>query len=288
MKSLFFGTTEFAVPSLDVLADRTALLGVVTQPDRPAGRGQRLAQSPVKRAALARSLRVYEPTDLRAFAAEIRDLDIDCCVVAAYGRILPRGLLDVPAMGSLGVHPSLLPRYRGATPIQAALLAGDRETGVTIMLMDAGMDTGDVVLQERVEIGPDEDFGALHSRLAVSGAHLLGEALERGERAKAFEAVPQNGPATSTRPIEKEDLEIDWKRPTRQIVDQVRAYAPRPAARGVLENVRVKILKAAVTSRSPDALFVPSGDGTVAIERVVAPNHAPETGASFARRIRPA
>ncbi len=274
LKTLFFGTSAFAVPGLDVVADRSELAGVVTQPDRPAGRGQRLQQSAVKRAALERGLRVYEPKRLRDFASELQSVPFDAFVVASYGKILPKELLALPQLGALNVHPSLLPRYRGATPIQAALLAGDRETGVTIMLMDEGLDTGDIVLEERLAIGEDEDFASLHDRLAQLGATLLGEALARGESAGAFSSTPQEGEASITRPIAKADLEIDWSWPAARIVRHVRAYAPAPAARAMLGGVRVKILEAHVAP-----------DGSVEIDALVAPNHGRESGAAFARRV---
>jgi methionyl-tRNA formyltransferase len=274
LRTLFFGTSAFAVPSLELVADRTSLLGVVTQPDRPAGRGQRLQQTPVKAAALERGLRIYEPTRLREFAEEIRGLDIDCFVVTSYGKIIPAELLDLPKMGSLNVHPSLLPRYRGATPIQAALLNGDRETGVTVMLMDEGMDTGDIVLQQSIEIQSDEVYGSLHDRLARAGATLLGEALLQGELQGAFSHRVQEGEASMTRPIAKADLEIDWSWPAQRIVNRVRAYAPQPAARATLHGMRVKILKAHVDAR-----------GSVAIDELIAPNHERESGEAFERRV---
>jgi methionyl-tRNA formyltransferase len=275
LTALFFGSSAFALPSLDVAADRTILRGVVTQPDRPAGRGQKLQPTPVKRAALERALPVYEPTRLREFAREIRDLEIDCFVVASYGRIIPSQLLALPKMGSLNVHPSLLPRYRGATPIQAALVAGDKETGVTIMLMDEGMDTGEIVLQRSLPITDGEDFGSLHGRLSQLGSTLLGEALDIGEGAGSFPHRAQQGVASVTRPITKADLEIDWSWPAERIVNHVRAYSPQPAARAMLGGIRVKVLRATI-----------GDDGRVCIESLVAPNHAPETGAAFARRMK--
>lgn len=297
LKTLFFGTSEFAVPSLGVVADRSALVGVVTQPDRPAGRGQHLQQSAVKRAALERGLRIYEPGALRAFASELAAIAFDCFVVASYGRILPAQLLAIPALGALNVHPSLLPCYRGATPIQAALLVGDRETGVTIMLMDAGMDTGDVVVQQRVAIEGGEDFATLHDRLARAGAHLLGEALAIGEREGVFPHTPQRGEPSVTRPIEKSDLAIDWSWDCARIVNHVRAYSPVPAARASIAGVSVKVLRAhgcsdaaaqpgAIAGVLGEAIVVRCGDGAIAIESLVAPNCARESGAAFARRLR--
>ncbi len=285
LKTLFFGTSAFALASLDVVADRSALQGVVTQPDRPAGRGQRMRASPVKAEALERGVRVYEPTDLRAFAREIAALSFDAFVVVSYGRILPPSLLESPAMGALNVHPSLLPRYRGATPIQGALLAGDEETGVTVIAMDAGMDTGDVVLQESTPIYAGEDAGALHDRLAALGARLLGAALADGERDGVFAHRPQTGTPTLTRPIARRDLDIDWSWPAERVVRHVRAYAPAPAARAVLGTETVKILRAHVAG-GDEAARVACGTGAVVIDTLVAPNRAPESGTAYALRER--
>ncbi len=249
--------------------------GVVTQPDRPAGRGQRLTPTPVKAAALERALPVYEPRNLREFARELQSLDFDLFVVASYGKILPGELIGLPELGSLNVHPSLLPRYRGATPIQAALLAGDTETGVTIMQMDEGMDTGDVVLQERVAIREEETYGELHDRLAQIGARLLGDALDIAQRDAVLPRKPQRGAASVTRPISKRDLEVDWSWSAQRVVNHVRAYSPQPAARATLSGTKVKILRAHVGS-----------DGAVAIDSLIAPNHGPESGAEFARRVK--
>ncbi len=268
-----------------MVADRAELLGVVTQPDRPAGRGQRLTATPVKAAAIERALPVYEPRNLRQFTSEVRALDFDVFVVASYGRILPSELIALPELGALNVHPSLLPRYRGATPIQAALLAGDGETGVTLMLMDEGMDTGDVVVRERVAIGEDETYGELHDRLARIGARLLGEALARAECEGAFPRAPQSGEIIVTRPIAKGDLELDWRWTAQRIVNHVRAYSPQPAARAMLANTPVKILRAHVSSGSEE-FVIPCGDGAVAVDSLIAPDHRPESGVEFARRMK--
>jgi methionyl-tRNA formyltransferase len=273
VNALFLGTSAFALPSLRVVARHTRLIGVVTQPDRPAGRGQRLTPSPVKRAALDLGVRVYEPVRLRAFAAELRAEDLDLLVLAAYGRVLPQELLNVPRLGALNVHPSLLPKYRGATPIQTALLRGESETGVSIMLMDAGLDTGDVVRQERVAIEPHETYGELHDRLALLGAELLGQAIELADRGELI-GKPQVGEPSLTRLIAKEDLVLDLSWPVRQIVDHVRAYSPRPAARANIGGELVKILRAHVTP-----------GGQLAIDELVAPNRGRMDGEEY-RRLR--
>jgi methionyl-tRNA formyltransferase len=259
------------VPSLRVVAARTQLAGVVTQPDRPAGRGQRLRPSPVKSAAIELGARVHEPVNLRDFAVQIRDEAFDLFVVASYGRILPRALLDLARLGALNVHPSLLPKYRGATPIQGALAAGERETGVTIMLMDAGMDTGDVVLQEHVAVEPGETYGELHDRLALLGAELLREALDLAERG-ALERRPQIGEPSITRPIAKDDLIVDLNLPPERIVDKVRAFSPQPGARAMLHGEMVKILRAHV-----------SPGGQLEIDELIAPNRGKMTGAEYGR-----
>jgi len=274
LKTLFFGTSSFAVPSLRVTAARTGLAGVVTQPDRPAGRGQRVRPSAVKSAALELGLRVYEPVRLAAFVEQLRGERFDCFVLASYGRILPAALLALPRVGSLNVHPSLLPRYRGATPIQSAIAAGERETGVSIMLMDEGLDTGDVVLAQRVPIEPGETYGHLHDRLALVGADLLGQALELAA-SERLAPQPQRGEASATRPISKADLAIDWSWPAQRIVDRVRAFSPQPAARATLDGQTVKILRAHVAP-----------DGSVAIDELIAPNRGKMTGDEYRRSRR--
>lgn len=256
------------MPSLHVLASRTNVVGVVTQPDRPAGRGHRLQPTPVKSAALDLSLRVYEPTKLKAFAQELASQPFDLFALASYGRILPQSLLDLPKYGALNVHPSLLPKYRGATPIQTALRNGDRETGVTIMLMDAGMDTGDIVLQERVAVEPDDDYGSLHDRLALYGGELLGEALDLAMRGP-LPHHPQTGDPVLTAPISKEDLTIDPTWPPERIVAAVRAFAPAPGARMEIDGETVKVLRAHVD------------DGRLILDEVIAPNRGKMTGDAY-------
>jgi methionyl-tRNA formyltransferase len=262
------------VPSLHVAAARTRLAGVVTQPDRPAGRGQKLTPSPVKTAAIALGLAVYEPARLQVFARDIAGTPFDLFALASYGRILPQALLDMPRLGSLNVHPSLLPKYRGATPIQTALRNGDRQTGVSIMLMDAGMDTGEIVLQETVAIEPDETYGELHDRLAFVGADLLGRALDLAAAGNVSHQ-PQRGEPSFTAPIRKEDLTIDWSWPAQRVVDHVRAFSPSPAARAVIDGDAVKILRAHVAA-----------DGTLAIDELVAPNRGKMSGEAYRQRRR--
>lgn len=274
LRTLFFGTSEFAVPSLRVVAQHTDLRGVVTQPDRPSGRGQHLRPTPVKAAALELGISVYEPLRLKALLDELASESWDLFALASYGRILPQALLDVPRLGALNVHPSLLPIYRGATPIQTAIANGDRETGVSIMLMDAGMDTGNIVVQQRVPIEERDDYGTLHDRLASVGAELLGTALDEAASDR-LESRPQSGQPSTTRPLAKEDMQIDWTWPPQRIVNRVRALSPQPGARAVMNGEAVKVLRAHVAA-----------DGSVAIDELIAPNRGRESGEAYTARTR--
>ena len=270
---------------------------MITQPDRPSGRGHKPRPTPVKEAALQLGIPVYEPKSLRDFARQHANGNYDLFVLASYGRILPQDLLDLPKLGALNVHPSLLPKYRGATPIQTALRNGDRETGVTIMLMDAGMDTGDIVLQERMPIAADERYGELHDRLARFGAQVLSHAIDLA-RSGYITRTPQRGESSTTSPLKKDDLAIDWRAPALKIVNAVRAFAPYPAARAVIAGVPVKLLRARIGAQTiaavqpgeiigtaGDALSVRAGDGIVDVVELVAPNRGPQSGAAFAQSL---
>ncbi|GAC1404734.1 MAG: hypothetical protein NVSMB64_08420 [Candidatus Velthaea sp.] len=271
---------------------------MVTQPDRPSGRGQKLVPTPVKAAALERGLRVFEPLKLKPFAATLQALEPDIFVVASYGRILPQAVLDLPASGlAFNVHPSLLPLYRGATPLQSAIRDGRAETGVTIIAMDAGMDTGDVLVQERTPLDAAETYGVLHDRLAREGARLLGDALDR-YAAGRLERRPQTslGPtdeeiaATLTRPLNKDDMLIDWSWPAARILNAIRSLAPVPAARARVEGDVLKVIAARPAgagetgTTADDGYVVAGGDGGgVVLLRVVPPNRGPMSGAAYAR-----
>jgi methionyl-tRNA formyltransferase len=273
-------------------------VAVITQPDRPAGRGHKLAPTPVKAAALRLGLPVSEPLRLRPFAAELAALGADLVVVASYGRILPQMILDLPRSGiAFNVHPSLLPLYRGATPLQSAIRDGRSQTGITIMAMDAGMDTGDILVQEATALGRDETYGDLHDRLARRGAELLVEAIDRlaaGTLERTPQArlgiAPDEIAATLTRPIGKDDMIVNWAWPAHRIVDTVRALAPQPSARAVLAGEPAKILAARVAAdgergvTADDGFVEPAGDGRgVVVLRLTPPNRGPMSGAAFAR-----
>jgi methionyl-tRNA formyltransferase len=283
---------------LQSLAAHTEVLAVITQPDRPAGRGHKLAVSPVKAAADALGLKVHTPLRLNAFAAELRALDADIFAVASYGRILPQALLGLPRSGiALNVHPSLLPLYRGATPLQTAIRDGRRETGVTVIAMDAGMDTGDILIQERTPLGSAETYGELHDRLARRGAELLATAIEQ-LAAGTLERIPQASlgvppdeiAATLTRPLDKDDMVIDWSQPAARIVDTIRALAPAPSARGVVAGETLKILAARAAREGESGVTSDGGfieragdERGVVLLRVTPPNRSPMSGAAYVR-----
>lgn len=251
-----------------MLAARTNLAGVVTQPDRASGRGHKMQPTPVKAAANEMGIRVYEPTSMKAFAAELSGIEFDLFALASYGRILPQSLLDLPKLGALNVHPSLLPKYRGATPIQTALRNGDTETGVSIMVMDAGMDTGDIVLQERVAIDPSDDYGTLHDRLALYGGEMLSEAIDLAAQGALVRSA-QVGEPSLTKPIGKDDVLIDAAWPPERMVNAVRAFSPQPGARIEIEGEVIKVLRAH------------SSEGAFVMDEVIAPNRGRMSGEQY-------
>jgi methionyl-tRNA formyltransferase len=234
MRIVFCGTPQFAVPALKHLLRQTdvEIVGVLTQPDRPRGRGQEVSFSPVKEAALAANLNVYQPEKIRAPETEVllRNLAPDCVVIIAYGQIIPARLLPIPKLGWINLHASLLPKYRGAAPINWAIVNGETRTGVTTMRIDAGMDTGDMLLERAIEIGPKETAPELAGRMAESGARLMAETL-RGVAAGTILPKAQNHAEASYAPmLKKEDGRIDWKRPAREIFNRMRGFAPWPGA----------------------------------------------------------
>jgi methionyl-tRNA formyltransferase len=249
MRIVFAGTPEFAVPPLAALcASRHEVVGVLTQPDRPAGRGRKLAMSAVKDFALQQGLPIAQPQTLRS--AEGRESLVhwqpDVLVVVAYGLILPVEVLSMPRFGCLNIHASLLPRWRGAAPIQRAILAGDEYTGVTLMQMDVGLDTGPMLLQRRVAIGADVDSAALHATLAQVGAEALLETLE-GLEAGTLSAQPQPSVgATYAAKIDKSEARIDWQHDAIDIARRVRAFRPWPIAETTQHGEQVRIHEANV------------------------------------------
>jgi methionyl-tRNA formyltransferase len=262
---VFMGTPAFAVPVLQALLETQAVAGVVTQPDRPAGRGQALRPSPVKTMALGAGIPLYQPASLRSPEAgePIRDWQPDAIVVAAYGQILRPHILELPRAGCLNVHASLLPRWRGASPIQHAILAGDPETGVSLMQMDKGLDTGPVFVQESIAIRPDETAQTLHDRLAELGAAMIRRYLDPilGGR---LTAEPQDNAAATYAPlIRKEDGELDWHEPALALERRVRAMTPWPGAHAWWRGERLRVVRAALAPPPPGppgAVFRSNGD----------------------------
>ena len=244
MNVLFAGTPEFAARCLEgLLESRHRVTGVITQPDRAAGRGLALAPSPVKRLAAARGIQVVQPASLREAhsQAELESFRADVIVVAAYGLILPQRVLELSRYGAVNIHASLLPRWRGATPIQRALLAGDRETGISIMQMDSGLDTGPVLMQEKIPILEDDTTGTLHDRLAELGAKLIVQtldALEAGE----VRATPQSAEGvTYAAKLGRGEARVDWRESAVSVNRRVRAFNPSPGADARVRRVDLKL-----------------------------------------------
>jgi len=250
LRLIFAGTPAFSVLALDALVEAGhEIVAVYTQPDRPAGRGQKLSASPVAQRAAALGLPTFKPEKLRgneAALAEMRALAAECMVVVAYGLILPQAVLDIPVRGCLNIHASLLPRWRGAAPIQRAVLAGDRQTGVTIMQMDAGLDTGPMLLDEALPISADATSGDIHDALARLGARLIVQALDGIER-NALPARPQpvEG-ATYASKLTKEEARLDWSLPAAELLRRVHGYNPMPGAWCEWNGERIKLLRAAL------------------------------------------
>ncbi|MGB7541447.1 MAG: methionyl-tRNA formyltransferase [Burkholderiales bacterium] len=268
MNLIFAGTPEFAAYALAaLLASRhQEVIEVLTQPDRPAGRGLASVFSPVKRLALERGIPIEQPASLKdALAQEqLRHLRPDAIVVVAYGLILPQAVLDIPRLGAINIHASLLPRWRGAAPIQRALLAGDRETGISIMQMDAGLDTGPVLLREAVSIRDEDTAGSLHDRLAELGARLVVRALDALESGK-LKAVPQFAEgATYAEKIDKREARIRWQDPAATVWRQIRAFNPSPGAAARIRSVELKLWQgtpAPIADGVPGEVLQASSDG---------------------------
>lgn len=249
MRIVFMGTPDFAVPSLDMLIqNKYEVCAVLCQPDKPQGRGHKLQSPPVKLLAEKAGVPVWQPATLKddAIRQALADLMPDCIVVVAYGKLLPESILQIPPLGCINVHGSLLPKYRGAGPIQHAVLNGEAETGVTTMYMAKGMDTGDMILQRRVAINPDETAGALFDRLKLIGADLLHETLRQVESGIAPRLPQEDAQATYAPMLRKEDAYIDWHKPARQLYNLVRGMNPWPCAYTALDGKTLKVHRAEI------------------------------------------
>jgi methionyl-tRNA formyltransferase len=295
MRVLFIGTGEIGLPVLRWLreSDEHDLIGVVTQPDKPVGREQRIEAPPVKAALADSGVPVFQPKRIKneETVAEIRALAPDVIVVMAYGQILPRSVLEIPRIACLNLHASLLPKHRGAAPIQAAIIAGDRESGITVMYMDEGLDTGDTLLQKQIEIVPDETGGSLHDRLAEIAPAVLKEALAQLQAGSAPRIPQDSSGATYAPKLEREHGRVDWTEPAVLIERKIRAFDPWPGAFTVLhddagQNRKLKIFRAHVVdscSADPANLVIPTKVGALRLEEVQLEGKRRMTAAEFLR-----
>jgi len=292
MKVIFMGTPAFALPSLDALIKNHDVLAVLTQPDRPAGRGHKLMPSLIKQLAEKNNIPVLQPNTLRLaesreIRAHLKKLGADIFVVAAYGLLLPTGVLNMPQYGCVNVHASVLPRYRGASPIHSALLGGDDETGITIMQMDSGIDTGDIISVGKIKILQDERFTSLHDRLAELGGGLLLSALEDINNGKAIRTPQDDSLSTYAPMIKKSDALINWSLSVREIKNLTRAFDPSPGPYTYYREQAVKIWGVEEASfafdgdvgagtilcaSAGDGLIVKAGDGCVRVTELQALN----------------
>ena len=280
---VFMGSPQFAVPTLEALAREHTLLAIFTQPDKPAGRGKVLTAVPVKEWAQVHAIPIYQPKSLRKDPAAIqplRDLRPDVIIVAAYGLILPQAVLDIPPQGCLNVHASLLPKHRGAAPITSAILAGDEETGITLMRMDAGLDTGPMLAVAREKIRPDDTTASLSERLSLLGAQLMLDTLPKYLRGEIAPQPQSDEGVTYSPKIDKANAQIDWHRSAVEIDRMVRAYTPWPGTFTLWNGQMLKVLRVQTTQRrsagesgrvvrlEDGAIGVITGSGTLVLNEI--------------------
>lgn len=299
LRIVFLGTSAFAVPTLKALDQGPDdLVAVITRPDRPAGRGRRLRPPPIKIAARALGLPLFQPERVSVGAGleQLRALQPDVLLVAAYGEILKEEVLSLPRLGPVNLHASLLPKWRGAAPIQRALLAGETETGVTAQWMAIGLDTGDVILQRALPIGPEENFGSLHDRLADLAAQIALETLDLIRRGAAPHLPQDHSAATYAPPIRREELLLDWRQPVEQVLNTVRAFSPRPGARTYDRGRLLKVLTAGpqknsvaprggpgeIVEISQEGLHVQTGSDSLIILQVQPEGRTPMSAGDYA------
>jgi len=277
------GTPEFAVPCLETLINsKHEVIGVFTQPDRPSGRGQKINITPVKEKALEHNIPVFQPTTLKSedVISQLKDLNPDIIVVVAYGQILPKVILDMPKYGCINVHASLLPKYRGAGPINWVIINGEKESGITTMYMDVGLDTGDMLLKETIEIGDNETAGQLHDRLMELGAKVLDDTVNLIEAGK-INPIPQRHDESSYAPmLDKELGKIDWYKSAQEIKNLVRGTNPWPTAYTTYDGKNMKVWKTSVIKDGKyykpgiilevkkDCIIVSTGKDLIAIEEI--------------------
>jgi methionyl-tRNA formyltransferase len=296
MRLVYMGTPQFAVQPLRALAAAGhEIVGVVTRTDKPAGRGRVLAAPPVKQAALEMGLAVFQPKRVREpeFIAKLRELNPEAIVVAAYGQILPKEILVLPGFGCINVHASLLPLYRGAAPINWAIIRGERETGITIMQMDEGMDTGAILLQESMPIGPRDTAGTLTEKLSALGAKLVTAALPQIEAGKLSPLAQDSSRATMAPLLKKELGQIDWTLSALEIHNRIRGLSPWPGAYSFLDSKMVKIIESetspgsgepgALVERDTNTLEAGTGSGLLRIVSIQPEGKKPMTAGEFLR-----
>lgn len=302
MKLIFAGTPQFSVPSLAALLDAGhRVVAVYTQPDRPAGRGRKLAASPVKEFALGQGIEVHQPENLKGRAAEIAGFGADAMIVIAYGVLLPPDVLAAPRFGCLNVHASLLPRWRGAAPIARAIEAGDSHTGVTIMQMEAGLDTGPMLLKVETPISGADTAATLHDRLAALGAETLVKALARLERGELEPEIQNPALACYAKKLRKEEAPLDWNSPVKTLDRKVHAFNPWPVATARWNGKVLRVWDAQpsalaargtpgeVLATDAGGIHVRAGDGVLALTRLQAEGGKPLAAADFLNgcRVRP-
>lgn len=282
MKIIFAGTPVFAATALDALIQQHHdIVLVLTQPDRPAGRGMKVTASAVKLSAQTHGLKLMQPQSLKdnAILEQLRETNADLMIVAAYGLILPESVLTLPRLGCLNIHASLLPRWRGAAPIQRAILAGDHETGITIMQMDAGLDTGPMLLKESIAIAHDDTAQTLHDKLSQLGAHAIIKALALMQQNRLIPTAQDEALACYARKISKDEALIDWNKTAAQIDRAIRAYNPAPGAYTTFRGHAIKIWQASVIAQDADrpgkiiaiereGIIVACGTGSIRLEMI--------------------
>jgi methionyl-tRNA formyltransferase len=295
MRVLFIGTGEIGLPVLRWLLESREheLIGVVTQPDKPVGRAQRIEAPPIKAALAGNPIPILQPKRIKAdeAVAEIRALTPDVIVVMAYGQILPRSVLEIPRIACLNLHASLLPKHRGAAPIQAAIATGDRETGISVMYMDEGLDTGDVMLEKRLAISADETGGSLHDRLAQTAAEALDEAFALLQADTAPRLPQDSNMATYAPKLEREHGRIDWNEPAELIERKIRAFDPWPGAFAMLADEaggerKLKVFRADLVdscSADPAKLVIPTKRGALRLQEVQLEGKRRMSAAEFLR-----
>jgi methionyl-tRNA formyltransferase len=297
MKIIFAGTPQFAASALAALLKVHQVVAVLTQPDRPSGRGMQLTPSPVKLLALEHGLPVLQPATLRTeeIQQQLAELGADVMIVAAYGLILPKAVLDIPRYGCLNIHASLLPRWRGAAPIQRAILAGDAETGITIMQMDVGLDTGDMLLRAACPITPTDTGATLHDKLAELGAGCILDALRQLQEGRLNPVKQDDTVATYASKLLKSEGQIDWKLDAGQIERAVRAFNPFPVCHATFGDAVIKIWQASVVLQQGEpgtvlaadkqGITVACGDGALRLEVLQRPGGKAQPAVQFMQAV---